>query len=373
MRELNAILEAWRESPQASGVLATVVHVEGSAYRRPGARMLIRSDGSRVGTISGGCLEGDVARKAGWWTAGGDPVLRVYDTMSDDDAVWEFGLGCRGRIHVLLEPVATPGARALLEHLSNSQEARQETVVATVVRAASDSTYRTGEHLFEFPLEIAAEARETLAGKCSRLLHLPYADIFLEYFGPTQRLVIFGAGHDAIPLVTVAAMLGWSVTVADVRSGYAKPERFPGAGCVAVLPPSGDASSIAINHDTAVVFMTHNLGLDIRLLPQVMALRPRYFGLLGPWKRTELLFEEAGLAPHGANLHAPIGLDLGGDSAEAIAIAIVAEIQATLAGRTGGSMRWRNDPIHSPVYEIGESGALAGGSIAAATCEVMNG
>ncbi len=380
MRELNAILDAWCSSQDAPGVLATVLHVEGSAYRRPGARMLISADGcTRIGTISGGCLEGDIAKKAAWWTAQGDPVVRVYDTLSDEEAVWEFGLGCSGIIHVLLERVESPATQALLAYLDGAQQAGREVVIGTVLAAAPDCGHRTGDHLFggpgAFPGPLAAAARETLDSRHSRLVNTPSASVFVEYVGPPRRLVIFGAGHDVIPVVRQAAALGWDTTVADVRSGYAKPERFPGASRVAMLPPNGPLpEDIEIDRDTAVVVMTHNLQLDARLLPQLLRARPAYLGLLGPRRRLRRVCCEAGLDPDALDLHAPAGLDLGGDTPEAIALAITAEIHAALHGRAGGSLRWNLGSIHAPAIEVGRRAAatleiLEPGQV---SCEVVN-
>ena len=356
MREIQEFLAVWRRSGrQAPGVLATVVHVEGSAYRRPGARMWIDpTTGRHIGTISGGCLEGDVARKAAWWTSQGDPVLRVYDTMSDEDAAWEFGLGCAGVIYILLERSDAPGTQSLLEHLDHVYRSGQPSLIATVVRVSPNSPYRTGDHfcgLGDMPPELAEAAASAMRESRSRLLRIDgVAEVFLEVVTPPQRLVIFGAGHDAVPLVSSASSLGWRVTVADVRSGFTKPDRFPGAAEVVTLPPTGCIDGkVTIDESTAVVCMTHNLPLDGSLLPQVLERKPRYLGLLGPWKRTERLYRAAGLEPHGAFLHAPVGLDLGGDTPESIALSIVAEIQARLHGRAGGSLRWRRDSIHNPV------------------------
>lgn len=377
MHELHSILNEWNNGSSTQGsVLATVVHVEGSAYRRPGARMWIRPDGTRTGTISGGCLEGDVARKAAWWTNSGQPVLRVYDTTSDEDAVWAFGLGCNGVIYVLLERADSPETHALLAFLEEGRRAQREDVVATVVRASEDSRYRTGQHLFGpvgFPAELAASARAALASRRSHLLHLDGADFFFEYIAPPQRLVVFGAGHDVIPVVQLAASLGWSVTVADVRSGYAKPDRFPGAESVTVLPPSGAITGLKIDRDTAVVLMTHNFPLDAKLVPQLLPLQPRYLGLLGPRKRTTRLFAEFGADPLRYDLHSPIGLDIGGDAPEVIALSIIAEIQSELAGRPGGPLRWNRGPIHNPVHEIGQQSNLEALHSSVAACEIVYG
>ena len=375
MRELDAILDVWSEAPLAPGVLATVVHVEGSAYRRPGARMLISADGSRrIGTISGGCLEGDVAKKAAWWTASGDPIVRVYDTTSDDDAVWEFGLGCNGVIHILLERVESTRTQELLAYLAAGRRERRKRVVGTVVRSTRQSPYRTGDHLFNFRGELAAPATQTLSERRSRLVHLPAADVFLEYIAPPQRLIIFGAGHDVIPVVALAASLGWEVTVADVRSGYAKPDRFPGAARVLLIPPDGDASSVPVDPASAVVLMTHNLLLDAKLLPQLRKLRPVYLGVLGPKARFARLLEETELDPSKMDVYSPAGLDLGGDSPAAIALAIVAEVQARLHRRDGGSLRWSSRPIHEPAQEVNFSAVpLAIEEPTVATCEIVYG
>ena len=376
MRELNSILKAWRVDPAAKGVLATVVHVEGSAYRRPGARMLICHDGSRIGTISGGCLEGDVARKAAWWTADGKPTLRVYDTSSDEDVVWEFGLGCNGVIYVLLEPVESASAQALLEFLDQGQKERTDQVVATIVRTLPGSTYLVGDHFFGSQLltgELRAAADKAMETRRSLLLHLQDADVFVEFIAPPQKLVIFGAGHDVVPVVAAAAPLGWEITVADVRSGYAKADRFPGAARVALLPPSGCLGDVNVDSDTAVVFITHNYNLDAKLLPQVLPHKPCYLGLLGPKRRTTKLFAEIGLDPALYDLHAPAGLDVGGDSPEAIALSIVSEIQSHLSGRAGGSLRWRSGPIHAPVNEVGQAAELEKLESTLVLCETTHG
>ena len=382
MRELNAILDAWRAHRQAPGVLATVLHVEGSAYRRPGARMWIPQDSrARIGTISGGCLEGDVAKKAAWWTAHGEPVVRVYDTMSDEEAVWEFGLGCNGIIHVLLERVESRATQAMLEYLDEAQRARRPVAMGTVLRAAPGGPYAVGDHLYggpqAFPGLLAAAARETLALRRSRLVHLPQADVFVEYIAPPQRLVVFGAGHDVMPVVAQATALGWETTVADVRSGYAKPERFPGASRVAVLPGSGAlaGAGIEIDADTAVVVMTHNLQLDARLLPQLLRARPAYLGMLGPRKRLARVSEEAGCDPAAtASLHAPAGLDLGGDTPEAIALSIISEIQAVLHQSPGRSLRWNTGAIHAPAIEVGRPAPqLEPVQLSPIECEVVHG
>jgi xanthine dehydrogenase accessory factor len=369
MRELYAILDAWRglEAHDGDPVLATVVHVTGSTYRRPGARMLLFSGGRRIGCISGGCLEGEIVRKAWWLTESGAPAVVVYDTSADEDAAWEFGLGCNGAVHVMLERVNAPAVRDMLGYLDARRAARKAAVVVTVVRQDGPSAVQVGDRLlcdgFQAPagsligsvLEAPAtlHAAAALREKRSRLVHLGTADLFVEWIGRPLSLVVFGAGHDAIPLVSFAGLLGWDVTVADGRPAYARADRFPGAVRV-ISPAAGDPlRDIEINEDTAVLLMTHNYPLDLRLLPRILPQRPRYLGLLGPRQRGERLFAELGVSPP-ACIHSPAGLDAGGDTPEAIALSIVAEIQAATNSRAGGKLRLRQDALHTAAYEVGE-------------------
>jgi xanthine dehydrogenase accessory factor len=368
MRELDAILDTWLglAGGEREAVLATVVHVAGSAYRRPGARMLIVPDGRRIGSVSGGCLEGDIVRKAWWFTESGRPSVRVYDTTSDEDAVWEFGLGCNGVVHVLLERVNTPSAAGLLDFLEAHRAEREPAVVATVIRTDKPSTIQVGDRLLlddsrpargslpgsDIGPQVLLHAAAALCERKSRLVHMGTTDVFVEWIGPPLSLVIFGAGHDAIPLVHFSTQLGWDVTVADRRPAYARPERFHGSSRVALLPAGNLLRDVVIDRDTAVVVMTHNYPLDSVLLPCILPLRPLYLGLLGPRARAERLFSELRLSQP-TFVHAPAGLDTGSDSPEAIALSIVAEIQAQTSSRAGGKLKDRYEPIHTPAYEVG--------------------
>jgi xanthine/CO dehydrogenase XdhC/CoxF family maturation factor len=385
MNELHAVLKAWREGAirHQPAVLATVVHVQGSAYRRPGARMLVLADGSRVGSISGGCLEGDVSRKAWWFTENGRAAVRVYDTSSDGDAVWEFGLGCNGVIHVLLERADSERSRQVLEFLDLCREARREAVVATVIQVTDDSRCAVADRWFTdekglvggnlrgsaFDAELRAFARTSFRERKSHLIHLETCDVFMEFVGCPLPMVIFGAGHDAIPVSAIATQLGWHVTIADSRPAYAQAERFPGASQVVVLKSENPLGGIDINRETAVIMMTHNFPFDQRILPAILARKPRYLGMLGPRTRAESLFEGVGEELAASDIHAPVGLDIGGDAPEAIALSIVAEIQAVVSGRHGGKLRFRQAPIHPPVVESGEY-RLTPGEASLPVCEL---
>ena len=168
MAELGAILARWRDARGSldGATLATVVHVRGSAYRRPGARMLVLADGTRVGTISGGCLEGEVARKAWWWTDGG-PAVRVFDN-TDEDAARDFGLGCNGVITVLVERADSPPVASLLRFLDDLRHRRETGVVATVVDADADAPFAVGDRLLHDGFDVVASAESGLAGQIGR-------------------------------------------------------------------------------------------------------------------------------------------------------------------------------------------------------------
>ena len=369
MNEMDAIRETWRglEGANRSAVLATVVHVTGSAYRRPGARMLLVPDGRRIGSISGGCLEGEIGRKAWWYTESGEPVVRVYDTTSDDDAVWEFGLGCNGVIHVMLERADSQATSGMLGFLDRQRDLGQAAVVATIVRSHAGDGPAPGQRLLVdaagrvrggglYGLPVAADlmphVQDVLNIEKSRLVHLTDSDAFVEFVGSPLSVVVFGAGHDAIPLAAIGRQLGWRVTIADGRPAYARAERFPGAWRVVVMGSPDLLRGIAIDNKTAVVMMTHNYPLDARLLPRIAAAKPFYLGMLGPKSRTEKLCAVVGIS-RPAGTHAPVGLDLGSDDPTAIALAIAAEIQAVTGGRSGGMLRNREGPIHSPAFEVG--------------------
>jgi xanthine/CO dehydrogenase XdhC/CoxF family maturation factor len=374
MRELPAILETWRgldADGDPGAVLATVVHVTGSAYRRPGARMLMVPDGRRIGCVSGGCLEADIVRKAWWFTESGRPVVQIYDTTSEDDTDWEFGLGCNGVVHILLERVNTPAVSQMFAFLDARLAARKAAVAATVVLTDGSDGVRVGDKLlldechapagslcgFAIQAQVLAHATAVLREKTSRLAHLGATDVFVEWIGPPLSMVVLGAGHDAIPLVNLARQLGWDVTVADPRPAYARKERFPAANRVVALSAVGDPLPEGlIDAETAVVVMTHNYPLDARLLPGILPIRPRYLGILGPKARAERLFSELALRRPDC-VHAPAGLDLGSATPEAIALSIVAEIQAAITCRGGGELRRRREAIHEAAYEVGVSSA----------------
>jgi xanthine dehydrogenase accessory factor len=370
MSELDLIVKYWRAGAQGA-VLATVVHVEGSAYRRPGARMLILRDGQQIGSISGGCLEGDVCQKAWWLTQNAKPALRVYDSMSDDEAVWEFGLGCNGVVQVLLERIDSPDVDESLRYIEASRSNRTPAVIATVISTSSSSGLKVGSRLMLDDTHVSGSlagtkhrstlcqhARVALREGTNRTVALEGHQLFIEAIQPPLPLVIFGAGPDAIPLVSLAKWLGWFVVVADGRPAYARPDRFAQADRVVLTSADDPTGGIVIDHSTAVILMTHNYLQDRKLLECIVPLVPRYLGVLGPRIRMLRLLEHLDPTMDSSELHAPIGLDIGAETAESIAISIVAEIQATLAGHAGEMLKLRRGPIHARAQTEDEETAM---------------
>lgn len=374
MSEIAKLLEALDElaTTRQDAVLATVVKVEGSAYRRPGARMLIPQVGAALGTVSGGCLEGDLARKAWWLTEAGVPVVRSYSTGVDSDEAGEeeelaFGLGCNGTVHILLERIRAGQPFLPAQLLRQVRSAKCPAVLATVI-ASGATAVRLGERaavdtrgklhvLVEHPSLVAlltADLRRTLGLRRSAIqgyrLDSGEVEVLFEYLPPPRKLVVFGAGHDAQPLVSLASRQGWQVAVVDARSHFARRERFPEAEQVLNLQLDHPHDFAALVADAAVVVMSHSYSQDRHWLEQALRQQPAYIGQLGPRSRTERLLGE--MAPDVRSLHAcaclhyPMGLDIGGDAPESVALSVLAEITAHFNGRDGRMLKEREAPIH---------------------------
>ncbi|MBC8104172.1 MAG: XdhC family protein [Cytophagales bacterium] len=390
MKELLEILSAarpLRERGEAA-VLATVVEVRGSTYRRTGARLLLSEHGWVAGGVSGGCLEGDILRKAWWRTQASGHALVTYDSTIEDDEemAWGLGLGCNGVVRVLLERLPGDETEAETEtepepesfaFLRRCLASRQEGAYATIYESSGDSDWvgqrfwcgisETGATFADAALQsrMRRDARTVLAERVSRnCLYLledgGTVSVFWEAIIPPTPLVIYGAGHDTLPVIRLAKELGWHVTVADPRApgaaiGYeeALMRRFPGADAVIAGPPEVLAQHISFDANTAVLLMTHQYFDDLALLPAVLRSAACYVGVLGPRKRAERLLAE--LARRGENvapdalrkLHAPVGLDIGADTPEEIALSAISEIKAVLTGRSGGPLRGQGGTIHA--------------------------
>ncbi|WP_349254426.1 XdhC family protein [Halorientalis sp.] len=364
----------------ARGVLATVIAVEGSAYRRPGAKMVI-GDGNGVGAVTAGCLEAEIVALAKQVRDRGHLQIEQFDLTGGDD-VWGLGVGCNGVIDVMLEPL-TGGYRPVVE----AYERGEKTVVLTVVDG-DGTTVERGDRTVLFPAESGADGfalgapdwpdgllaaleeptRRLRATDASDTLTLRYegsvVDVFVDSVTPPPELVVLGSGRDVAPVARAAAQVGFDVTVVTFRGGATSDDRFPAAGRVVSTSPADLRDVVSFDADTYAVLMTHNFADDRIALTEVLDTPTEYVGLLGPRKRFEEL--RSVLAADGHHLtddelnrvYTPVGLDLGGDTPSHVAQSIVAEVTAVHHDRSPRHLAERAGPIHarSPVgAESGET------------------
>jgi xanthine/CO dehydrogenase XdhC/CoxF family maturation factor len=312
-------------------VAAFVIATEGSTYRKPGALMLLSSSGARCGLLSGGCLEGDLHEHAQRLLAGDDRILeRHYDGRGSDDPVWGLGLGCEGAMRILLWRLETGSSLTLLRGWL-SAAIRREPALLEIDLVSGDGALSLGSALrgdadSSPPSSVLPSGRATLRDGS-----------FAVAAARVPAMLLCGAGPDAEPVVRMASQVGWQVTVVDHRPAYVEAARFQDAIRVATVDAADPGAVVALDGFDAAVVMSHNLVADGRYLAALAVSAIPYVGLLGPAARRERLYTELGplaerLRPR---LRAPVGLDLGGASPEAIALSIVAELQASLHGRSG--------------------------------------
>ena len=350
MRELDLIhqqLAAAAERREAV-MLATVISVAGSVYRGTGARMLVLANGTSVGAVSGGCLEADIIARAPDLLTSGRAELVRYDTRSSDDAVLGLGLGCQGIVELLLEPLAGPALDDAAAFHGRLASHREPVRLLTRVRVSSGQESGAGR--------IGERALTTLDGRLldgsAAVMEDPEAAE--EMVQPVISLLICGAGGDAIPLARLASMIGFRVSLADHRASFLTVSRFPGAISLHRVDTNAESSTllddeVPVDGRTMAVVMAHSAAHDRAYLHALLRAEVRYIGVLGPRRRTlELLGD--GVTPARElppTVYSPVGLDLGAETPEEIALAIVAEIAAVAAGRTGGMLRDGTGLIHS--------------------------
>ena len=366
-----AIVESLRRAA-ADGdrvVLATVVRVVGSSYGGVGARMVIRVDGSTVGLVSGGCLESDLCAHAVEVHATGVARVVTYDARADDDAVWGLGLGCNGLIDVMLQPLPPMQAGELATLLEGTLTSNEPSVIATVIAsstgagapavgtlarltAAGVTTFGDWGSNALLGAARAGFAEALASGRSGTVRQIDSLVVAFEAMWPAIKLLVCGAGPDAAPLCRLARGLGWSVTVVDHRPvTAAHASRFPGARVVDCADALALADNVPLSPRTAAVVMSHHFARDTDYVSALLRAGVAYIGVLGPRARTERMLTE--LAARGESLpasddalFAPVGLDLGGDGPESIALAIVAEVSAVMHDRSAGHLRARDRALH---------------------------
>ena len=375
MKEIHDIIKAYETALQEGKrmALATVVHVEGSSYRRPGARMLVTDDGQLTGAISGGCLEGDALRKALLAISQQKNKLVTYDTTDDDDTALGVQLGCNGIVHILFEPIKPEEKSHPLELLKKVLAQRQNSVLITLFSLKGRNSEQPGTcFLYQEKDEVTTSTSDNPSFNTTftalkdaafeksdsffNTINIDHTEVtaFVEFLSPPPSLVIAGAGNDTIPLTEMASILGWDITVVDGRAGHATRQRFPAANQVIVSKAGEVLDHVAADSRTFFVLMTHNYNYDLALLKTLIPIDDcPYIGALGPRKKLERMYDD--LLKEGisvteiqkSKVFGPVGLDIGAETSEEIALSVLAEIKAVLQGKKGSSLREKNEPIHN--------------------------
>ncbi len=363
MKEIKDIVHAFENAVREGKktALATVVHVQGSSYRRPGARMLVTEDGQLTGAISGGCLEGDALRKAVLAITQGKNKLVVYDTTDEDDAKLGIQLGCNGIVSILFEPIDNNRKDHPVRILQSVISRREPAVLISGYSLNKEEHFGTCE-AESIPLSVRNEvislSKEVLAKGVSAHLQLfvgkNQQHFFIEYYQPPVSLVVVGAGNDALPLVSIANSIGWTVIVVDGRSSHATLQRFPKADQIWIGKPKELINKMVLDERTAIVLMTHNYNYDIELLGLLNEKSMAYIGLLGPASKRERMFaelEERGIVFSNdflQKIFGPTGLDLGAETSEEIALSVLSEIMAVMQQKEPIHLRGKETAIHQP-------------------------
>ena len=371
-KEISEIIAAFKEA-QRNGrqtALATVVHVEGSSYRRPGARMLVEDNGKMTGAISGGCLEGDALKKALFAMHQKQNKLVTYDTTDEEDAKVGVQLGCNGIVHILFEPIIPEQIHNPIALLELSLVQRKDAVLITLFSVKTYTGHQPGTCFFydgklsltnledkKLEAEVKEEGVIALSTNTSQMKQYPEKALtaFIEVLKPPVSLIIVGAGNDALPIMDMAAILGWQITIVDGRGTYANKHRFSKATEIIVGKPAEAIQQVLVDDRTVFVLMTHNYGYDLEIMGVLLQKKCSYIGTLGPKKRLERMLtelEERGQLISSEQrdmIYGPAGLDIGAEPAEEIALSILSEIQAVLTKRDGSFLRNRQDGIHSQV------------------------
>lgn len=369
MKEINDIIRVYDTAlGNQRMALATVVKVEGSSYRQPGARMLVTEDGTLTGAISGGCLEGDALRKALLAIHQQKNKLITYDTSNEDDAKFGVQLGCNGIVHILFEYIDVENPDNPIALLRRLQTGRREAVIVTlfstkhrneqrgtvlVVDEGNDILSSSSDIDLSLLLEVINLAKEKKKSHQKDFIFQEReVESLIEYSSPAVKLVIAGAGNDVKPLVEAANILGWETTVIDGRATHALAQRFPKAKQVILSTADQVVKLVKIDPFTVFVLMTHNYHYDLAMLKLLVGTATPYIGVLGPKTKLQRMFND--LADAGIELNemqkekifGPMGLDIGAETSEEIAISILSEVKAILSGRMGNSLKFLTSKIH---------------------------
>lgn len=368
MKDFKTIVTEFKkiDSNLRKAALATVVKVRGSSYRSPGARMLITDDGKWIGSISGGCLEGDALRKARQVMADRKPMTVVYDTREESNQNLGIGLGCNGVIDVLIEPIDIASKNNPVNLFEEFIHTKEPLALATIYNGTAGAGEKiilhangiSQDYFSDSPLSGQVHHELTLLFDSKKSFSKTFttpsgeSEIFLELIQPTVSLIIFGGGFDARPVSQLAKSLGWEVQVTDECVAHIAPVFFPAADKLSLCHRDFIDRDFDITPFTACVLMSHNYDYDRDVLKKLLKTETPYIGILGPRKRFDKMLAEfelhnISITPDDIHrIHSPIGLDIGAETPDEIAISIIGEIQGKFVNRSGGFLKYRNAPIH---------------------------
>lgn len=361
-RGLIRTFERWRLTGEPM-VLATVYETIGSTYSKAGHRILIAANGDYQGLVSGGCLEGDLAERARRVIEAGEPLAISFDMRDEADDLWGLGVGCNGLIRVFLQSLTEAGDYRPFSDIARGLLAGAPSVVATVIAGAGGGgpspraaptrndggglaagttlVWNGGDARVESLEWLVPGCREARAGGGAIYRREPNgAAALYAPIKPVRRLLVLGAGLDAVPVVNMAAELGWRVTVADHRPAYLEKGAFEAAEDTRLIDPARMSGTIAPDRFDAIIVMSHHLMTDQAYLEQLAEVRAGYLGVLGPKDRRERLLSALGDAGRKleGRLKGPVGFDIGADGPESIALSLLAEMHAVLAGASGRTL-----------------------------------
>jgi xanthine dehydrogenase accessory factor len=325
---ITQLLTYWSEDRDKHlWVLATIIQTDGSSYRKAGAMMLINDMGQYFGLLSGGCLESDIMRQARrCWDNLQNRIIE-YDMREEEDLAWQLGIGCGGMVKILLQPVHADNNYLKLDEMSRYLELRKKVEYQQQIDEG-------------IPNNKVLPVLDALHNPSTKIQSNAGVDIFVQQLSPAPILVVFGAGVDAKPVVSIAAELGWQVLLVDPRVGYAKVEFFTKASEIIRQSLNELCDATWLSQIDAALILTHNIKLDAAALALVQSSSAKYVGLLGPIHRTDRVLETAKLSRNTLTkpLANPVGLRLGGELPESIALSMISEVHAMLEKADGLSI-----------------------------------
>ncbi|MDE3838906.1 xanthine dehydrogenase [Bacillus methanolicus] len=342
-RELFARMEqAWLNGEKTA--LLTITQVQGSAYRLPGAKMMMTETGNMLGTLSGGCLESDLYGWAEIAIEEGEPRLVNYDLSENE--LWSLGIGCKGTMEVAIFPIFSEDTfwRSVKEIITQDRDISLVLELPTGIRCVFDGKSPVAGDVNDLPEPVVQKLLNRIENRTRA--EIAIADgrrFYIDTMRPNEQLIICGAGHDAIPVAELAAKCGFRVTILDPRNEFNGKKRFPKAEHLVIEPDEADPKQLA---SSWWLIMNHLQVRDEAALRLALKARPKYVGVLGPLSRTREMLQNIGAEMNSGPIRAPIGLDVGAETIEEVAVSIVSELLAVRSARPGKPLHGK-EKIHS--------------------------